>query len=213
MVLEVEITSWHNSSLNSWLNRLRDAVTADLVSSRTLTLGGPTVRDHRGSPYFVTSYLVVWALTGLPAYLLWQLVSMPLMESATWALRLGGVTLFFAGAYQLTPLKRACLRHCRSPMSYFMRRGRQLERPRSAIWAGAVHGFSCFGCCIGLMLVLVTAAAMQPLWAAVIAAAVFVERNLRRGETFSILMAAGLTALGGATLIHPALAAALIQGV
>lgn len=43
-------TSWHSSSLNSWLNRLRDALTADLVSSRTLTLGGPTVRDHRGRP-------------------------------------------------------------------------------------------------------------------------------------------------------------------
>ncbi len=48
----VEITSRHNSSLNSWLNRLRDGDTVDLVSSRSLTLRGTTVREHRSSHHF-----------------------------------------------------------------------------------------------------------------------------------------------------------------
>ncbi|MBA2445746.1 MAG: DUF2182 domain-containing protein [Nocardioidaceae bacterium] len=163
--------------------------------------------------YFVSGYLAIWLLSGLPAYLLWRVMGMPLMEAEPWALRVAGATLVAAGIYQLSPLKRACLRHCRSPMSFFMRGGRRLARPAGATWAGTVHGLFCFGCCIGLMLVLVITAAMQPLWAAVIAAAVFVERTVRWGESFSMLVALGLTTLGGAALTYPAFAAALIQGV
>jgi predicted metal-binding membrane protein len=95
------------------------------------------------SGYFVFAYLVVWALSGLPAYLLWRQLAMPLSEGVTWALRLAGATLLFAGAYQHTPLKRACLRHCRSPMSYFMRRRGSLERPGGALQAGFLHSVYC----------------------------------------------------------------------
>nr|WP_257911186.1 hypothetical protein [Janibacter limosus] len=45
------MTSWHNSSLNSWLNRLREAVISTIsLSGRTLILRGPTVRHHRSRP-------------------------------------------------------------------------------------------------------------------------------------------------------------------
>ncbi len=163
--------------------------------------------------FFVSGYLAIWVLSGVPAYLLWRVMGMPLMDAEPWALRIAGAALVIAGVYQLSPLKRACLRHCRSPMSYFLRRGHRLGSPTGAAKAGSLHGFFCFGCCFGLMLVLVLTAAMQPLWAAAIAAAVFVERNVSWGESFSILLAAALSVLGGATLIHPALAAALVQGV
>ncbi len=163
--------------------------------------------------YFVSGYLAVWVLSGVPAYVLWRAMGMAIMDAEPWALRVAGATLVAAGLYQLSSLKRACLRHCRSPMSFFLRGGRHLGRPTGATWAGTVHGLVCLGCCVGLMVVLVTAAAMQPLWAAVIAAVVFIERNVRWGESFSMLVAAGLTALGGVSLIQPAFAAALIQGV
>ncbi len=163
--------------------------------------------------FFLVGYLALWLLSGLPAYLLWRTMSDPLMGSTPWALRVAGATLVAAGLYQLSPLKRACLRHCRSPMGYFMRSGRGLGTPRGATRAGITHGTYCFGCCAGLMLVLVAAVAMQPIWALVIAGVIFVERNLHHGESFSLVFAAVLTVMGGATLIHPALAEGLIEGV
>lgn len=160
--------------------------------------------------YFVSGYLAVWILSGLPAYLLWRAMAMPLMDAETWALRVAGGTLLAAGVYQVLPLKRACLHHCRSPMSYFFRQRRPLTRPVGAARSGAMHGIYCFGCCVGLMVVLVAAVAMQPWWAVVLTAAIFVERNLRWGESFSFVLAGVLIAVGGAIVIHPSLASILI---
>lgn len=162
------------------------------------------------SGYFVTAYLVVWALSGLPAYLLWRQVAMPLSEGATWALRLAGATLLFAGAYQLTPLKRACLRHCRSPMSYFMRLRGSLERPAGAFHAGLRHAMYCCGCCAALMAVLVVTAAMNLWWAVLIALGVLVERNVRWGTEFSTGLGGVLLALGIVVVVNPPVLSTLI---
>lgn len=153
--------------------------------------------------YFVGAYLVVWSLSGLPAYLLWRVLAMPLMDGASWALRLAGATLLVAGAYQLTPLKRACLRHCRSPMSYFLRLKGSLERPGGAFQAGLLHAGYCCGCCAALMVVLVAAAAMNLWWAALIAAGVFIERNVRWGTSFATGLGVLLVAFGSAVVVHP----------
>lgn len=155
------------------------------------------------SGYFVLAYLVVWALSGLPAYLLWRQLAMPLSVSATWALRLAGTTLLLAGAYQLTPAKRACLRHCRSPMSYFMRLRGSLERPGGAFRAGILHALYCFGCCAALMAVLIVTAAMNLWWAMLIALGVFVERNVRWGTGFATGLGVMLLALGALVVVSP----------
>jgi predicted metal-binding membrane protein len=152
----------------------------------------------------------MWALSGLPAYLLWRQLAMPLTEGATWALRLAGVTLLFAGAYQLTPLKRACLRHCRSPMSYFMRLRGSLERPGGAFQAGLLHSMYCFGCCAALMAVLVVTAAMNLWWAVLITLGVFVERNARWGTGFSTGLGGVLLALGTFVVVSPHFLSGLI---
>lgn len=162
------------------------------------------------SGYFVTAYLVVWAVSGLPAYLLWRQLAMPLSEGATWSLRLAGATLLFAGAYQLTPLKRACLRHCRSPLSYFMRLRGSLDRPGGAFHAGLLHAMYCCGCCAALMAVLVVTAAMNLWWAVLIALGVFVERNLRWGIGFSIGLGGVLMALGILVVVNPPVLSSLM---
>jgi predicted metal-binding membrane protein len=162
------------------------------------------------SASFVFGYLAVWALSGLPAYLLWRALAMPLSEGDSWALRLAGATLLFAGAYQLTPLKRACLRHCRSPMSYFMRLRGSLARPGGAVRAGVLHAAYCCGCCVALMVVLVAAAAMNLWWAVVIALGVFVERNLRWGTEFSTGFGVVLVVLGSALVVSPTFLSSLI---
>lgn len=153
--------------------------------------------------YFVLAYLAVWALSGLPAYLLWRLLAMPLGEGATWALRLGGATLLVAGAYQLTPLKQACLRHCRSPMSYFMRLRGSLGEPAGAFRAGLLHALYCCGCCVALMAVLVVTAAMNLWWAVLLAIGVFVERNVRWGTAFATGLGVVLLTLGTLVLVSP----------
>lgn len=155
------------------------------------------------SGYFIVAYLVVWALSGLPAYLLWRQLAMPLTEGATWALRLAGAALLFAGAYQFTPLKRACLRHCRSPMSYFMRLRGSLDRPGGAIRAGILHSIYCCGCCAALVAVLVVTAAMNLWWTVLIALGVFIERNVRWGSEFSAGLGVVLLALGTVVVASP----------
>lgn len=153
--------------------------------------------------FFVSAYLVVWVFSGLSAYLLWRALSMPVADGETWAVRLAGVTVLFAGAYQLTPLKQACLRHCRSPMSYFMRLQGSLQRPGGAFRAGVLHAAYCCGCCVALMVVLVAAAAMNLWWALLIAFGVFVERNLRWGTEFSKVFGVLLVVVGTAVVWHP----------
>ena len=164
------------------------------------------------SGFFVSGYLLVWLLSGVPAALLWWWLADPLMMGRPWVLRLSGAVLLFAGGYQFSPLKQACLRHCRSPLGVLLRSGRSLQRPGNAVRAGIVHGTYCFGCCVALMAALVLAAAMQPLWAMVVALAVFAERNLPRGEAISRLLAAVLVAVGAIALISPAFAEGLVQG-
>jgi predicted metal-binding membrane protein len=51
-----------------------------------------------------------------------------------------------AGAYQLTLLKRVCLRHCRSPMLLVLQHGQAARRSRfGAARAGLAHGGYCRG--------------------------------------------------------------------
>src|SRR5690349_5661531 len=63
---------------------------------------------------FIAGYLAAWTLYGLLAFAL--IVKMQSLATH-W---IAGALLAFAGVYQLTPLKRACLRHCRSPFAAFM---------------------------------------------------------------------------------------------
>ncbi len=53
---------------------------------------------------------------------------------------------------QLTPLKRACLASCSTPMAFLMQRWR--EGALGAFRLGFEHGLSCVGCCGALMLLL-----------------------------------------------------------
>ena len=90
---------------------------------------------------------------------------------------MAGGALVAAGLYQLTPLKWACLRHCRSPLHLLLG-----GRPGmvGAVRMGAMHGVVCVGCCIGLMLALFALGVMSLVWMAVVAAAVLVEKRSAR---------------------------------
>lgn len=161
-------------------------------------------------PAFVSGYLVVWSAAGVPGWMAWRSLEAPLAAEASWALRLAAGTLVVAGLYQLTPLKAACLRHCRSPMGFFLQLRGDLAKTAVAVRAGAAHGSACLGCCWALMAVLVAVGTMHLGWMAGLAAVIFVEKTLARGPLFGRLLAGVLVAVGVLGLAEPSTVGALI---
>jgi predicted metal-binding membrane protein len=156
-------------------------------------------------PFFVGGYLALWTVLALPAYLAWRQLEMPLADGHAWAGRVAGVTLLVAALWQLSPLKSVCLRHCRSPLGFFMRFGQQVRRPAGAFRMGVIHGAYCIGCCWALFAVLVASASMSLLWLVVFTALIVVEKNARYGERVALAVAPALAVLGVALLIAPSL--------
>jgi predicted metal-binding membrane protein len=107
---------------------------------------------------------------------------------------MGGVILALAGAYQLSPLKRGCLRQCQSPMGFVMAHWR--DGRAGAIAMGLRHGAFCVGCCWMLMALLFVAGVMNLLWVAVLAGFVLIERATRWGGTLATVSGFALIAGG-----------------
>jgi len=77
---------------------------------------------------------------------------------------LSNVVAIAAGGYQLSPLKAACVRQCRSPVHFITRHWQ--PGPAGAVRLGVVHGAYCLGCCWLLMALLFVGGIMNPLWIA-----------------------------------------------
>ena len=107
-------------------------------------------------------YLVIWVAFSLGATALQRglaalMLISPMMETTSPAA--GATLLFLAGVYQLTPLKRTCLRSCRSPLGFLMSRWR--SGSAGAFRMGLEHGAYCVGCCWALMLLLFAGGVMN----------------------------------------------------
>jgi predicted metal-binding membrane protein len=107
-------------------------------------------------------YVLVWAVfsvaaTALQRMLAAAFVLTPMMEPTSRVV--GAVVLTVAGVYQLTPLKRACLHACRSPLGFLVSRWR--SGAAGAFRLGIEHGTSCLGCCWALMLILFAGGVMN----------------------------------------------------
>jgi len=153
--------------------------------------------------YFVGGYLVVWLLLGVPAYFAWRALQIPLADGAQWVARLAGGSLVAAGIWQLTPLKEMCLRHCRSPMSFFLRYGRRIERPLGASRMGATHGLFCIGCCWAMFVVLVAVGTMNIGWMLVVTALIATEKMFRHGARVATIAGVAFLILGTVLLASP----------
>lgn len=122
-------------------------------------------------------YVLVWAVFSVAATLLQRLLSRqllltPMMESARPAAT--AALLLIAGAYQLTPLKTACLKTCRSPLSLIMQRWR--PGLSGAFHIGVEHGLYCLGCCWALMLLLFAGGVMNLTVIAALTGLVLIEK-------------------------------------
>ncbi len=153
---------------------------------------------------FTAVYVMLWAISGVPIY--FASVALMAVAASTLAYTTAGV-LIAAGIFQLSPLKRVCLRHCRSPLGFLL--GHWRAGWRGGVMMGFAHALYCLGCCWALMMVLVVAGAMGLPWVLLIACVVAAEKILPRGEWVARTMGVALALLGVAVAIEPGLAAAL----
>ena len=128
---------------------------------------------------FVGGYLIAWTAAGLIGYAIYQLGRQVTGDAFSWGNAgpyLAGGIVIAAAAYQLTPLKDVCLRHCRSPFAFLMHHWR--PGPLGGLRMGVIHGGWCVGCCWALMAALFALGVMSLGWMALIAALIAVEKLL-----------------------------------
>ncbi len=152
---------------------------------------------------FAAGYLLVWLIFSVAAALLYWLlecagvVSTSAMGSQSrW---LSSAVLIAAGLYQLSPLKYACLSHCRAPASFLSRHWR--PGASGALRLGAMHGAFCVGCCWMLMALLFVGGVMNLVWIAALAFLVLIEKTLPLGQWTGRTAGTALIAWGIATLL------------
>lgn len=151
----------------------------------------------------LSGYLLVWAAFSVGATLLqWTLATRGLltamMEPAAPAL--GAALLALAGVYQMTPLKQACLRACRSPLQFVM--GNNAPGLAGAFRLGITHGVYCLGCCWALMLLLFAGGIMSLRVIIALTAWVLVERVLPFGGRGAYISGALLLATAAWMLLR-----------
>ena len=152
---------------------------------------------------FALGYLLVWSGFSLGATLLqWRLDGAGLLSEkmAFGNAILASAVLIAAGGYQWTPLKDACLRHCRSPTEFLVRHWRQ--GLLGAVGTGVRHGFFCLGCCWMLMALLFVGGLMNLAWVGAIALFVLLEKAMPGGDWMSRFSGVLLVAWGVTNLIR-----------
>jgi predicted metal-binding membrane protein len=146
---------------------------------------------------FAAGYLLTWAAAGLVAYALFDAGRALLGDQLTWdgaGRWIAGATLVVAAAYELTPLKDACLSKCRSPVGFLVTSWR--DGLSGAVEMGARHGAWCLGCCWALMASLFALGVMSLAWMAFVAALIALEKALPWGRAATYGTAALLLVLG-----------------
>ena len=150
-----------------------------MVNRRQRKSGHP----HVATSLFVVGYLAAWAGFSLVAVILqWGFERAGMLSPMLVGTNLifGGILLLGAGVYQLTPIKHACLRRCRSPLAFL---GTHWQRGvRGALRMGLVHGAFCIGCCWFLMGLLFFGGVMNLYWIAGIALFVLIEKKFPAGH-------------------------------
>jgi predicted metal-binding membrane protein len=154
-----------------------------MMAAMMLPGSAPAVVRHahasgrvRAVPLFVGSYLAVWTLVGLAAYVLYR----------PHGSFVAGAVAVAAGVYELTPLKQHFRRCC-----------------RGGVRSGFEFGLYCVGSSIGLMLMLVALGVMSVTWMSVIAVLVLAQKLLPAKAAIDVAVALGVVGLGILILIAP----------
>jgi predicted metal-binding membrane protein len=175
-----------------------------IMWSRTIHARSTGVQRTWRIATFVTGYLLAWAAYGALAFAA-LLATEQLVEASPEAAKWLGVGIFtLAGLYQLTPIKDACLRHCRSPMMAFLHYASFSGHLRD-LRVGAHHGLYCVGCCWGLMVVLLAVGVMNIAAMAALAAVIFLEKLWSRGELLTRVVGAVFITIAVVAVFDPSI--------
>lgn len=153
---------------------------------------------------FIGGYLITWATAGLLGYMIFEATQSLSIDAFSWdrgGPYLAGGVLVAAAAYQLTPLKDACLRKCRNPLMFLMTSWRPGRT--GALRMGVEHGAWCVGCCWALMAALFALGVMSIGWMAFIAVLIGIEKLLPWQALANRGVALLLIALGIAVAFAP----------
>ncbi len=187
------VTMWTVMMLAMMLPTVAPWVTA----LATLSAGPAPGASALPAGQFLAGYLLVWTGYSLvAASLQWVLHEGGLLSAS--ASLAGGILPAFlvvaAGLFQWTPAKRACLKHCRSPLGFFLtswRAGRW-----GALRMGLQHGWFCVACCWALMALSFVAGVMNLAWMALVTVFVLVDHAVVLGDALGRVAGAGLLAWG-----------------
>jgi predicted metal-binding membrane protein len=152
---------------------------------------------------FLLGYLAVWTIYSAVATLAqWWLHKAALLSPTMAATSpvFSGALLLAAGIFQWTPLKRACLKGCRSPLSFLMSEWR--DGAAGAFVMGLRHGSYCLGCCWMLMALLFVVGVMNLFWVVMIALFVMAEKMMVRGELLGHATGIALVTAGVVLLVR-----------
>ena len=146
------------------------------------------VESGIGLTTFIGGYAVAWLLYSIAAASIQLLLPHHLPKTIAAAI------LFTAGAFQFAPLKRACLMHCRNPLTYFLTRWR--DGASGGFRMGFGHGLFCVACCWALMATTLAVGVMSLWWMAALAVVTFAEQVSPWGDRVRVVVGAALVASG-----------------
>ena len=171
-----------------------------LIFARVQRKNLPHENPGRRTGLFTLGYLLMWlGFSAAAASSQWGLGEFALLSPMMAATSHGLAAAIFAsaGLYQFTPLKHACLAHCRAPVQFLAAHWRHGDL--GALRMGMHHGAYCVGCCWFLMALLFVGGVMNLLWVAAIAVFVLLEK-LAPGGTWMTRIS-GIVMLGLAVVM------------
>jgi predicted metal-binding membrane protein len=144
------------------------------------------IRSYKliGSLSFAAGYIVVWALTGILAFFSAWFTERILILDSSAQVFIAAAIFSACGFYQFSPMKNACLKVCRAPISLLF---------KYASWRGSLrhfrvglhHGIFCFGCCFFLMVLMFVFGVMNIAAMIVLTIVIAVEKHTAEEKTFS----------------------------
>jgi predicted metal-binding membrane protein len=159
---------------------------------------------HSRAILFAASYLFVWGAAGLLAYGLFEAGQSLFGGALAWNSAgkwVAAGVLGAAAAYELTPLKNACLSKCRTPLGFLL--GNWRDGGLGAVEMGSRHAAWCLGCCWALMAALFALGVMSIVWMALIAAMIVLEKTIPWRRTVMWSTAAILLVLAVGIVVAP----------
>ncbi len=157
----------------------------------------PDQLPYGAAGYFTAGYLLIWAGFSLVAVAVQWLLQISDVLSGMLAINSAAIAaglLLAAAIWQVTPLKQACLRQCRSPVKFLTERRRSGNA--GALLMGLDHGLYCLGCCWFLMALLFVGGVMNLFWILGLTIFVLMEKLLPLGRVLGYIAAAILAPCG-----------------